>query len=47
VNVAYVRELRRGADGHYAVLLRDGTSLGVSERRRAAVLKALGALGVP
>ena len=42
VNVAYVRELRRGADGRYTILLRDGTSLGVSERRRAAVLKALG-----
>lgn len=42
VNVAYVRELRRGADGRYTVLLRDGTGLRVSERRRAAVLRALG-----
>jgi two-component system LytT family response regulator len=45
VNVAHVRELRRGADGRYTIILRDGTSLRVSERRRAAVLKALGARG--
>jgi two-component system LytT family response regulator len=45
VNVAHIRELRRGADGRYTVILRDGTSLRVSERRRAAVLKALGARG--
>jgi two-component system LytT family response regulator len=43
VNVAHVRELRRGAEGRYTVVLRDGTRLRVSERRRAAVLKALGA----
>lgn len=42
VNVAYVRELRRGPDGRYSVILHDGTTLAVSERRRAAVLKALG-----
>ena len=42
VNVACVRALQRGADGRYTVVLRDGTRLGVSERRRAAVLKALG-----
>lgn len=42
VNVAYVLELRRGSEGRYTVVLRDGTRLGVSERRRAAVLRALG-----
>lgn len=42
VNVASVRELRRGPDGRYSVILQDGTTLAVSERRRAAVLKALG-----
>jgi two-component system, LytTR family, response regulator len=42
VNVSYVRELTRGAEGRYTVVLRDGTRLDVSERRRAAVLKALG-----
>jgi DNA-binding LytR/AlgR family response regulator len=45
VNVAHVRELRRLSDGRYTVILHDGTSLRVSERRRAAVLKALGAKG--
>jgi two-component system LytT family response regulator len=43
VNVAYVQELRRGPEGHYSIVLRDGTRLRVSERRRAVVLKALGA----
>jgi two-component system LytT family response regulator len=43
VNVTYVRELRREPEGHYSIVLRDGTRLRVSERRRAAVLKALGA----
>jgi two-component system, LytTR family, response regulator len=43
VNVAHVRELRRGAEGRYTVVLRDGTRLAVSERRRATVLEALGA----
>jgi two-component system, LytTR family, response regulator len=43
VNVAYVQELRRGPAGRYAIVMRDGTRLRVSERRRAAVLKALGA----
>jgi two-component system LytT family response regulator len=41
VNVDYVHELRRGPEGHYSIVLRDGTRLRVSERRRAAVLKAL------
>jgi two-component system, LytTR family, response regulator len=42
VNVNFVRELTRGAEGRYTVVLRDGTRLDVSERRRAVVLKALG-----
>ncbi len=42
VNVAYVRELRRGPAGRYTVVLTDGTRLEVSERRRAAVLRAFG-----
>ena len=47
VNVAHVRELQRSAEGRYTVVLHDGTRLRVSERRRAAVLKALGAKGAP
>lgn len=43
VNVAYVRELQRGRAGRYTIVLVDGTRLDVSERRRAAVLRALGA----
>lgn len=43
VNISAIAELRRGADGRYAVLLADGTRLEVSERRRSVVLKALGA----
>jgi two-component system, LytTR family, response regulator len=42
VNVAYIRELRRGPSGRYRIILVDGTPLDVSERRRAAVLKSLG-----
>jgi two-component system, LytTR family, response regulator len=41
VNISCVAEVKRGAGGRYTVVLRDGTRLGVSERRRAAVLKAL------
>jgi two-component system, LytTR family, response regulator len=43
VNVAYVRELHRGPAGRYTIVLVDGTRLDVSERRRAAVARALGA----
>jgi two-component system LytT family response regulator len=43
VNIRHVRELLRGAEGRCTVVLRDGTRLVVSERRRLAVLKALGA----
>jgi two-component system LytT family response regulator len=43
VNIASISALRRGPDGRYVVVLSDGTRLPVSERRRAAVLKALGA----
>src|SRR5579862_1025886 len=42
VNISAINELRRGPGGRYTIVLRDGTSLGVSERRRAGVLKALG-----
>lgn len=40
VNMSHVRELYRGPDGRGAILLLDGTRLGISERRRAAVLRA-------
>lgn len=43
VNISSISELRRGAAGRYTIVLTDGTRLEVSERRRAAVLKALGA----
>ena len=42
VNVTYVSEIQRGPQGRYTVVLRDGTRLRVSERRRATVLRALG-----
>ena len=45
VNLGAVSEVRRAPDGRLGVVLRDGTRLTVSERRRAAVLKALGAKG--
>jgi two-component system, LytTR family, response regulator len=40
VNMSHVRELYRGPDGRVAILLLDGTRLPISERRRAAVLRA-------
>ncbi|HZS59465.1 MAG TPA: LytTR family DNA-binding domain-containing protein [Gemmatimonadaceae bacterium] len=43
VNIASISELRRRSDGRYCVVLTDSTRLAVSERRRGAVLKALGA----
>jgi two-component system LytT family response regulator len=40
VNISHVRELHRGLDGRTVILLRDGTRLPISERRRGAVVKA-------
>jgi two-component system LytT family response regulator len=42
VNVAYIRELQRGPDGHISVILQDGTRVPVSERRRALVTRVFG-----
>jgi two-component system LytT family response regulator len=42
VSISTIRELRRAASGRTAVVLSDGTRLLVSERRRPAVLRALG-----
>lgn len=43
VNMASISQIHRGPDGRCTIALTDGTRLEVSERRRAAVLRALGA----
>ena len=41
VNLAQVREVRAAASGEPAIVLRDGSSLPVSRRRREAVIAAV------
>jgi two-component system LytT family response regulator len=45
VNIGYVRELSRDSRGRYLVTLRDNTRLTVGERRRRAIVQALGGPG--
>jgi two-component system, LytTR family, response regulator len=46
VNVNFVRELRGRSGGEAALLLRDGTRISVSRRRREAVIQRLRSLGL-
>ena len=46
VNVSFVRELRGRSGGEAALLLRDGTRISVSRRRREAVIQRLRSLGL-
>jgi two-component system LytT family response regulator len=46
VNVSFVRELRGASGGQTALLLRDGTRIPVSRRRREAVIQRIRALGM-
>ncbi len=41
VNLAHVREVRSAAPGESAIVLRDGSSLPISRRRREAVTTAV------
>jgi two-component system LytT family response regulator len=46
VNVSFVRELRGASGGETALLLRDGTRIPVSRRRREAVIQRIRAMGM-
>lgn len=46
VNVGFVRQLRGASGGETALLLRDGTRIPVSRRRREAVLQRVRSLGL-